>query len=103
MFLKVFYHAYARVIRVTHTYIIYVYSLKSYNYIITAVLLHVVGTQEVEIQYTAVRMHIRGCTYQVHIVSYIATTNNNSGSATAANCVCCCLPCAFYDVPGTAV
>ena len=34
--------------------------------------LHVVGTQ-VEIQYTtAVRVHVRLCTYQVHIVSYDA-------------------------------
>ena len=35
-------------------------------------LLHVVCTQEVEIQYyTAVRTHVRVCTYQVHVTSYI--------------------------------
>ena len=44
-------------------------------------LLHVVGTQ-VQIQYAAVRMHVRVCTYQVRIISYIFC--NNSSSATAA-------------------
>ena len=36
-----------------------------YTYNIAAVLLHVVGTQ-VEIQYTAVRVHVPGTNYIVH-------------------------------------
>ena len=48
----------------------YIYTLRIYydtdNYNITAVLLHVVGTQEVDIQYTAVRVNVRLCTYPVH-------------------------------------
>ena len=50
------------------------------------------------IQYTAVRMHVYVCTYQVHSISYIATTNSNgsiNSSATASSRVGCCLPCAI--------
>ena len=58
-------------------------------------LLHVVGTQEVDIQYTAVRVHVPG-TYYI-IQTYFPTTNSNSSSsATAASFVCCCLLYAIY-------
>ena len=62
-----------------------------YNKNITAtVLLHVVGTQ-VEIQCTAVRVHVQGT------LSYIATTNSHSSSVgTPASFVCCCV---LYAIP----
>ena len=51
------------------------------NKTFTAVLLNVVGTQ-VEIQYTAVRVHVPGKYYQVPGVyrTYFATTNSNSSN-----------------------
>ena len=51
-------------IRMSSTYIL------RYNYNNTAVLLHAVGTQDVEIQYASVRVHVRVCTYKVYIMSY---------------------------------
>ena len=88
-----------RVIRV-HVLEVHIYPMYIlwYNYNITAKLLHVVGTL-VEIQYTAVRMHVCVCTYQVHIISSILCNNSNSNissSATAASWVCCCLACSIY-------
>ena len=55
---------YTRVIRVHID--IYSTYIWWYNYNITAVLLHVVGTQEVAIQYTAVRVHVPGTYCIIH-------------------------------------
>ena len=50
--------------------------------------------------YTAVRRHVRVCTYRyiLYHAYFAPTSSNSSSSAPAASCVCCCLP---YGIPGT--
>ena len=67
---------YVRVIRVhIHIYSTYAIYYDTTLYNIIAVLLHVVGTQEAYIQYTAVRVHVRVCTYPLRMILYKLCNN----------------------------